>query len=178
VTLNEVDAAKVKTGQKAVVTLDAIPDLEITGKVSSVDTLGTVSQGVVSYTIEIVFDSQDERIKPGMSVSASIITDVKTDVLMVPNAALKSANNLSYVLVPSAADLKNLPANSAAGVVLVQTPSQQTVEIGLTNDEYTEITSGLKQGETVVVGTTGSQTNSTRTQTQQNFRGGAGFIMR
>src|SRR6185503_5946600 len=68
--LNEVDAAKVTVGQKATLTFDAVEDLSIAGAVASVDTLGTVSQGVVSYVVKIQFTTQDERVKPGMSVNA------------------------------------------------------------------------------------------------------------
>ncbi len=98
ISLNEVDAAKVKVGQKVTLTFDAIEGLSITGEVAEIDTLGTVSQGVVNYAVKIVFDTQDERVKSGMSVSATIITEVKQDVLLVPNAAVKS-NNEQYVEV-------------------------------------------------------------------------------
>ena len=90
ISLNEVDAAKVKVGQKVTLTFDAIDGLSITGEVSEIDALGTVSQGVVTYGVKIAFDTQDERVKSGMSVSAAIITDVKQNVLLVPNAAVKS----------------------------------------------------------------------------------------
>ncbi len=69
--LNEVDAAKVAVGQKVTVTFDAIPDLSISGQVAEVDLLGTVTQGVVTYNVKIAFDTQDSRIKPGMSLNAS-----------------------------------------------------------------------------------------------------------
>src|SRR3989339_876319 len=75
IALNEVDAAKVKIGQKAALTFDAIDELEISGQVVEIDIVGAVSQGVVSYNAKIAFDVQDERIKSGMSVSASIIVD-------------------------------------------------------------------------------------------------------
>ncbi|MDD5433706.1 MAG: hypothetical protein PHE77_03610, partial [Candidatus Pacebacteria bacterium] len=58
ISLNEVDVAKVKIGQRAIITFDAIDELEITGKVEDVDTIGTVSQGVVSYNVKIIFDTQ------------------------------------------------------------------------------------------------------------------------
>ncbi|MDD2697118.1 MAG: efflux RND transporter periplasmic adaptor subunit, partial [Candidatus Pacebacteria bacterium] len=97
ISLNEVDAANVKVGQKATLTFDALSDVTLTGKVSDVDTVGTVSQGVVSYGVKIVFDTQDDRVKSGMSVTADIITDSKQDVLLVPNSAVKSQGSSSYV---------------------------------------------------------------------------------
>ncbi|MDD5110665.1 MAG: HlyD family efflux transporter periplasmic adaptor subunit, partial [Patescibacteria group bacterium] len=89
VSLNEVDAAKVKAGQKATLTFDAIDGLSISGEVSLIDTLGTVSSGVVNYDTIISLDTQDTRVKPGMSVTAVSITDAKPHVLLLPNAAVK-----------------------------------------------------------------------------------------
>ncbi|MEK9179334.1 MAG: HlyD family efflux transporter periplasmic adaptor subunit, partial [Patescibacteria group bacterium] len=80
ISLNEVDVAKIKIGQKTTLTFDAIPDLTISGIVTEIDTIGAVSQGVVTYIAKISFDTQDERVKPAMSVSAAIITDIKQDV--------------------------------------------------------------------------------------------------
>lgn len=152
ISLNEVDVAKVKVGQKVTLTFDAIPDLSITGEVSEIDTIGTVSQGVVTYNVKIGFDTQDERVKPGMSVSAAIITDMKQDVLLVPNAAVKS-NGGQYVEVLE----NNVPRN-------------QTVETGLSNDTMTEITSGLKEGEKVVTQTITANTTQTQTQSSTGVR--------
>ncbi len=160
VSLNEVDIAKVKVGQKATLTFDAVSDLTITGEVSQVDTIGTASQGVINYGVQIAFDSQDDRVKLGMSVSAAVITDVKQDVLYVSNSAVKQSDNVFYVEV-----LEN-------GV-----PRQQTIETGLTNDTDTEIKSGLKEGDEFVKNTVTSQTTSS-SNSNSNFRipglGGAG----
>ncbi len=107
ISLNEVDATKVKVGQKVTVTFDAIEGLDITGKVAEVDTVGTVSQGVVSYNVQISLDTQDDRVKPGMSISASIITDAKQDVLLVPSTAIKTTNGQSVVQVIDASAIEN-----------------------------------------------------------------------
>lgn len=160
ITLNEIDVAKVAVQQKANITFDAVPDLNITGQVAEIDTLGTTTQGVVSYGVKIAFDTQDERIKPGMSLSASIITEAKTDVLFVPNAAIKQQNNTAYVEV-------------IAGANINSTPRIQPVQIGLSNDSITEIIDGLKEGDQVVTQTITS--NSSQNQSQQNnsgFEGG------
>ena len=97
VSLNEVDAAKVKQDQKATITFDAIDGLSISGEVLEVDAVGTVTQGVVTYNIKLGFDTQDDRVKPGMSLSAAIITDIKQDVLTVPVGAIKTNGDVSYV---------------------------------------------------------------------------------
>ncbi|MFA5358201.1 MAG: efflux RND transporter periplasmic adaptor subunit [Patescibacteria group bacterium] len=150
--LNEVDAAKVKVGQKATMTFDAVEDLSITGQVVQVDTLGTVSSGVVTYTVKINFDTQSDKIKPGMTVSASIIVDSKQDVLTVPSSAIKTNNDVSYVEVPNE-DMSGNESATTTGVTLVTAPSRQTVEVGITDDSTTEIISGLNEGDMIVLKT-------------------------
>ena len=153
--LNEVDAAKIKLGQKAIMTFDAIDGLEITGRVADLDTIGTVSQGVVTYNFKIVFDTQDSRVKSGMSVNATIITDSKTDVLSIANSAVKTDANGGYYV----------QTLDAAGQ-----PQARTVQIGLANDTSMEITSGLSEGEIIVTQTV-SSSNTTATQRTGNIGG-------
>ena len=147
ISLNEIDAAKVKVGQKANLTFDAFDELNIVGTVAEVDLIGTVSQGVVSYTIKISFDTQDDRVKPGMSVSASIVTDSKMDVLTVSNSAIKNRGDVNYVEIIKGSSLM---------------PIAQNITIGIGNDTVTEIIDGLNVGDLVIIktvtGTTVSQT--------------------
>lgn len=167
VSLNEVDAAKVKVGQKATLTFDAVSDLSITGEVADMDSLGTVSQGVVTYNVKISFDTQDDRIKSGMSTSVSIITDAKSDVLVVPNAAVKSSAAGSYVELPDET-VDETAAASSSGVVLKNPLRQQLVQVGDANDSQTEITSGLNEGDLVVVRTITPTTTSATSSSSQN----------
>ncbi|MDD5527659.1 MAG: biotin/lipoyl-binding protein [Patescibacteria group bacterium] len=135
--LNEVDVAKVKTGDQVILTFDAIDGLSLTGKIIDIDTLGTVSQGVVTYNVKIGLDTQDPAVKPGMSTSVSIITEVKTDVLAAPNAAIKSQGNLYYA---QELDAKGQPQN-------------YPVQVGIADDTNTEIISGVNEGDLVVTQT-------------------------
>ena len=105
ITLNEVDVAFLKSGQNATLNFDAVEDLEIEGEVIEVDVVGAVNQGVVSYGVKIGFDTSDTRIKSGMSVSATIITNVKENVLLVSNSAIKIDGTRSYVEVLENVDL-------------------------------------------------------------------------
>lgn len=155
ISLNEVDVSKVKVGQKATMTFDAISGLSVTGQVALIDTLGTVSQGVVSYNVTIAFDAQYGQVKPGMSVTASIITDVKPDVLMAPNAAVKTKNGQSYVQV-----LEN------------GKPTNKNVQTGSANDTDTEIVSGATEGQEVITQTIDSTSanKTTNTTSGSSFR--------
>lgn len=167
ISLNEIDVAKVNVGQKVTLTFDAVPNLTITGQVAEVDAVGTVSQGVVTYTVKITFDTQDDRIKPGMSVSAAIITEAKPGVLLVPNSAVKSQGGMNYVEIVSGDDKNLALAASAGGAILQNSPRRQQIEIGTASDEFTEILSGLSEGDVIVTRTIQSTAAQT-TQKQQS----------
>ena len=166
VTLNEVDAVKVKSGQKATITFDALPDLSIAAQVASIDVLGTTSQGVVSYNVELAFSVQDERVRPGMTVTASIVTDTLTDVLTVPVSAVKTSGGQSYVemIDNGTPDTSGGSGNGTTTVSSTTPPRRQLVTVGVSNDAVTEITDGLNEGELVVTKTI---SDSTTTTTQQ-----------
>lgn len=166
ISLNEIDIAQVKTGQKTTLTFDAIPDLTLTGQIVELDALGTVLQGVVTYTVKIGFDTQDERVKTAMTVTAAIVTEAKPDALLIPNSAVKSQGGIIYVEIPNESDLSVATANVSDAVFRNPTRQQQ-VETGLSNDESTEIVSGLQEGDVVITRTI-QPTSAQSTQTQQN----------
>jgi HlyD family secretion protein len=173
ISLNEIDIAKIKTGQKTTITFDALPDLTLTGVVAQVDQIGTVTQGVVSYNVQISFDTQDVRVKPGMSMSAAIVTDVKTDVLLVPTSAIKAGGNNSTIqLVTEKVDLA--AAAAPAGITLTTSPQIVDVQTGSSNDTETEITSGLKEGDVIVVRTISSTTKAAVPTSQRGGLFGTG----
>ncbi len=173
--LNEVDAAKLKVGDKATLTFDAIDTLTLTGSVAEIDSLGTVAQGVVSYTVKIGFDSDDVRIKPGMTVNAAIIIDAHQDVLTVPSSAVKSQGANKYVLVFNPAlPERDISAGGAQGVTSTQTPQQIPVEVGLSDDTNVEILSGLTEGEQIITRTITAATAAASTAATRTGTGGAG----
>jgi HlyD family secretion protein len=179
--LNEVDAVKVELGQKVMLTFDAIDGLTISGKVIEVDELGTVSQGVVNYTSKVGFDTQDVRVKPGMSVAASIINDTRPDVLIVPSAAIKRQGDTSYVeLVPSDVNAEQLMKTdtTGTGVTFAGTPRKQNVTTGLSDDTQTEITQGLNENDIIIEKVKTISTTAATTNSAQNARGLGGFIGR
>lgn len=147
ISLNEVDVAKVKVGDKVTLTFDAVNGLTLTGTVSNVDLVGAVTQGVVTYDADITFDAIDPRVLTGMSVSANIITSADIDVLSVPSGAVKTDAQGSYVLVftPPLAN-----TGGTKGVVSATPPQAVSVTTGLSDNTDTEIVSGLTEGEQVV----------------------------
>jgi membrane fusion protein, macrolide-specific efflux system len=144
VSIAEVDASKIQVGQKATITLDAISGNTYTGKVMGINTSGSVSSGVTTYPAVIQLDdTSNANILPNMSATASIISKVKDNVLLIPSAAVTTTGTTSSVKV-----LKNGQVTSVA------------VETGDSSDSQTEITSGLSEGDTVVTGTISTATTS------------------
>ena len=176
ISLNEVDAAKVQLGQKATLTFDAVNNLSLAGTVSEVDGIGTVSQGVVTYNVQIAFDSEDSRVKPGMSVNATIITQADQNVLVVPSAAVKTQGNISYV---QELGQKYSAAQETAGVTSA-TAKNVPVVISLSDGSNTEIVSGLSAGDQVIIKTTvttgaSASTKTAATAATTRTGGGGGF---
>ncbi|MBU2613006.1 efflux RND transporter periplasmic adaptor subunit [Patescibacteria group bacterium] len=168
ISLNEVDITKIKVGQKATLTFDALEDLTVAGTVGEVDIIGSVSQGVVSYGVKVVLETQDDRVRPGMSVSVSIITEAKADVIVVPNAAVKDNGGVTTVQV-LATDASE--SEAAQGIASDSPPETRVVQVGLSDDNSTEITVGLTEGERVV-----TRTVAGGTQTTQATQGGTSSI--
>jgi HlyD family secretion protein len=147
ISLNEIDVAKVKVGQKAILTFDAFPDLKVKGKIIEISTVGKEEQGVVSYDVKISLEEENKEIKPGMSVNAEIIVDRKENVLLVPNSAIKSDRMGKYV-----------------EVVKDNKIEKRYIKTGISNDEFTEVLEGLNEGEIIIIRTL-SQTVKNRQQT-------------
>jgi RND family efflux transporter MFP subunit len=161
VQVNEVDISSVKVDQKVMVKFDAIDGLETSGTVEKMDSLGTVDQGVVTYNVTIDFDTLDPRIKPEMTVTASIITSVDQNVLLVPASAVKSGSN----------------GNAYVEVLLdgATTPEQKDVQVGLSNGTNTEIQSGISAGDKVVTQTVNPNATTSDSSSSSSNRGvGAG----
>ena len=164
VTLNEVDAAKVQVGDKATLSLDAITGLSVAGTVVELDPVGTVSQGVVNYNTQISLAVPNDQIKPGMSVTANIVTQVDQNVIAVPSSAIVTQGGTSYILEPSTPlSATDLSASATGGAVLSATPVRVPVTVGLTDATQSEITSGIKVGDQIIVQTIAGTTATTAT---------------
>ncbi|MDQ5952555.1 MAG: Efflux transporter, family, subunit [Patescibacteria group bacterium] len=170
-TLNEVDVAKVAIDDRATLTFDAVEELTTTGKIVQIDTIGTVSQGVVSYNVLIALDTEDERVLSGMSANISIITDIRQNVVVVSSSAVKSSGTSSYVEVLDGVT----ETGGTQGVTSNTSPRKVTVEVGLSNDTQSEIISGISAGDYVVTRTiTDSATKTTTTSSASSILGGGG----
>ena len=168
ISVNEVDAAKLAVGQKATITFDALPDVSIAGTVSSVNTIGTVSQGVVSYAAVVTFDTPNASVKPGMSATVDIVTGSDTG-LVVPTSAVKTTGGASYIQV---FDPPLAGSDAAGGTPSAVPPTRIPVVTGLSDDTNVIIKSGVASGAQVVTQTiAGTATPSAASQSTSLFGG-------
>lgn len=130
----EADADRLAVRQKAVVTLADRPSTSFNATVVQVDPVGTSDGTMVRYGVLLSFTDAPKDLLVGQSASVRVTTGSAADVLRVPSTAVHNiAGETATVL------------KSAGGVT-----TQVQVGIGLRGDQYTELTSGLSDGETVV----------------------------
>ena len=132
----EADAGNVKVGQPATITFPALGE-SAAGTVTSIDLASTVNNNVVEYGVTVTLDDPSHDLRLGQTASVSITVGTKTAVLSVPSSAITKIGDLSTVVVRK--DGKD-------------TTTQ--VGTGLVGDNGTEITSGLSDGDVVVLSTT------------------------
>lgn len=142
INVDELQISSMSVGQKVQVTADAVPNKTYVGTVTRVSMKGTVSGGTTTYPVTIQLDDID-GLRPGMNANAEIVVAEASNALTIPNAAIVRGN---YVLVsqnsPSAANA-DTSMDSPAGYVYVP------VKIGVSDDDYTEILSGLTEDDTI-----------------------------
>jgi len=130
----ETDVNKVQPGDKIVMTVDAFDFTDkFEGSVVYIDPAETVIQGVVYYQIKAQFDLDDERLKSGMTTNLDIITEEKSDVLIIPTRAIKYEDSIRYVEA-----LRN------------GKPEKVIITTGVESDQYAEVTSGLNEGDKII----------------------------
>jgi multidrug efflux pump subunit AcrA (membrane-fusion protein) len=160
----ETDTAKLRVGQAATVTIDALPSTELAAHIIAIDGNATSSSGVVTYDVTFALDRSEAGLKPGMTGNVDVVVGEADNVLHVPTAAVRGSG-----------------AN--ATVTVLQNGKQVSVPVvaGLQGDSSTAILSGLKASQTVVLpsvslsGLTGSGGTSTTSSTggaRARFGGG------
>lgn len=140
VTLSEVDVAKIKVGQAASLTIDALPGNTYNAKVTAIGPVPTVTQGVVNYPVFLSVNNPDTSVKPGMTANLNIEIDRRDNVLLVPTRAVRTQGNQKTV-----------------SVLYKEQTLQVPIATGLSNETSIEVTNGLKEGDEVIVPTTGTR---------------------
>ncbi|MGC9356400.1 MAG: efflux RND transporter periplasmic adaptor subunit [Anaerolineae bacterium] len=96
--LDETDVAQITVGQLAVVTLDALADVELTGTITYVAPTAIIQSGVVLFPVTVMIDATDEGVRAGMTADVELITASVEDVLLVPVNAVQNVNGRTIVL--------------------------------------------------------------------------------
>jgi len=158
--LDQVDIVRVKVGLPATITLDAIENRVFTGSIFEIDSTPVTSSSVVSYNVDIRIPTPtDVTILSGMTAAVEIETARKEDVLVVPNLAMKWTSGKAAVQMASG--------------------ESTAVETGITDGEYTEILSGLEEGDSILsvnvsTGNAASSAKGNSMQIMRTLNGGGG----
>lgn len=149
----EADVGSVRVGQEVEFRVDAFADRTFSGKVKQIRLNPTITSNVVTYNVVVSVANPEETLLPGMTAYLSVVTQSKSNVLMVPNAALRFR--------PAAtgdkrtdSDVSKSRKRSGPQVWVLRAEDIAPLELqtGITNGRHTEITGGLlAEGEAVVV---------------------------
>jgi HlyD family secretion protein len=135
VPFEESDAAKVAPNQKVEVSFDAVPDLTRAGTVVSVAPAGNSISSVINYYVTVILTETDPRLKEFQTAQARVITNQVEDVLTVPNSAVRKRGDQSSVTTIDADGVQQ----------------QTRFQAGLVGDDRTQVISGLREGQQVVL---------------------------
>jgi HlyD family secretion protein len=131
----EIDINRIKVGQPASITFDAIQNKQYKGEVIAVARVGSTGQGVVSFRVTVALLNPDEMVHPGMTAALSIIINQLNDVLLVPNRAVRTVDNQRVVYV-----------------LLNNQPVAVPIELGVSSDAFSELVAGdIKEGDLIVL---------------------------
>ena len=133
--VDEIDIADVEPGQRAIIEVDALPDVLFEGVVSSIPPLPSPQGGVVLYDVKIGFSvPEGSALKVGMSATTDIIINERNNVLLVPSRAI----------------INDSQSRTIVQVVVDKQTEERLVVVGLSDDFETEIIDGLEEGEIIL----------------------------
>lgn len=141
IAVDELDVVSVQEGQPVSITVDALSDLTVEGTVEKIAPVGSGESGVTTYDVKLSFDAAGTGIRAGMNATGEILVASVEDALYIPVEALMTVNDQYCVLTASG--------------------SYQPVEVGIMNDEYVQILSGLEAGDLVCYESDASSSSAT-----------------
>jgi len=153
--VDEADIGQVKEGQKVMFTVDAFPNDEFEGEVNQIRLEATTTSNVVTYEVVVSAYNPDLKLKPGMTANVTIYTIKRDDALTIPVKALRF-EPLADIIKQLGLTIDPQKPEVSAGKKLVwqvkgTTLKAKLVGIGITSGSIVEITSGLQEGESIVV---------------------------
>lgn len=136
ITVDEIDIGKISEGQAVQVTLDAVPDAQLLGHIDRIAPTPISNAGTVSYQVTVVIDESNVDLRSGLSATASIITQELNDVLLIPNRSIQIDRSTGRAFVEKIVD----------GI-----PIRTEVQLGARNEQYSQVVSGLNEGDTLAI---------------------------
>jgi RND family efflux transporter MFP subunit len=134
--VDETDIGRIAPGQRATFTVDSYADERFEGRVTAVRPAAELRDNVVNYVTLIEIESTGERLlRPEMSTRVNIVVEGREAAVAVPNSAMRRDSTGSFVLVPGATGVE-----------------RRGVRVGFRGSEFSEVISGIRPGERVVVG--------------------------
>lgn len=135
ISIDETDILSLKEGQEAQVTVSSVSDDAFTGSVTSISKVADTSTGVTRYSAEVTLD-REEGMLVGMTANVDVRIEGTENALIIPVDALHQ-NSASYYVYTGYDEAQK------------RYTGRTDVTIGMQNDDYVEITSGLNEGDTV-----------------------------
>lgn len=135
VDVSEIDINRIKQGQRAVASFDAVLGEEYMGEVVEVGAVGNNIQGTVNFVVTIELQAPDESVKSGMTAAVGMLVDELTDVLLVPNRAVRVRDGKRVVFILEDGE-----------------PVSIQVTLGASSEEVSEVLGGdLEEGDLVIL---------------------------
>ncbi|MGC9469614.1 MAG: efflux RND transporter periplasmic adaptor subunit [Anaerolineae bacterium] len=137
--VDELDIGTLREGQSVQVVLDAYPDATLEGLIDRIGLLPESIGGVIGYPVRVALtDTAGIDVRDGMTASATVITGVREQVLLVPNWAVRTDQSSEEIY-------------TYCHCVEDDVPRRVPIEVGARNDTFTEIISGLNEGQVVAL---------------------------
>lgn len=133
--VDETDMAQIKTGLPATIILDAYPEQKIQGTVDRIAFEAKTVNNVTTYEVDVLPQSIPDFMRSGMTANVTFSIGSRENILIIENEVIKYEGDKMMVLVPH-------PGGP---------PRPQEIKTGLTNGKWTEVLSGLQEGDTILV---------------------------
>ncbi|MEI8189536.1 MAG: efflux RND transporter periplasmic adaptor subunit [candidate division NC10 bacterium] len=133
--VDETDIGKVRVGQAATFSVDAFPEKEFAGNITAIYPKALIQQNVVTYDVVIAIDNREGLLRPDMTANTIITVAKREKVLAIPNQAVRREDGDRVVFIREEDRLV-----------------RRSVKTGWKDKAYTELLSGLKEGERIVLG--------------------------
>ena len=166
--VNEADIGQIALGMPVAFTVDAFPGREFRGTVSQIRLNATMTQNVVTYTVVVTTDNSDGTLLPYLTANVQFEVNRRTDVLLVPNAALRWSPATSQIDPAAAADVDESAVSPDQGILWTTSERELAwpvaVTLGPSDGSVTEISGdGVTEGMRIIVGNASASDQSLET---------------